>query len=405
MDARAARADPRQEGDMSEFYPYVTKPLKGAKAFTEVSETASQAQAAILLKLGRQLRGDDEALTGLARGSRAGAMLAEAGAEDDPTFPVPRLRPSRTPVSRREARAGAAEHFGFAAGQPASAQVGALAEGAKRLYKDPTVDTAAELMEMCLGHDKALVQIAAASAYFPVTTDPARCVRILATGVKSADSLEREVAATALARIQPDHPALRGLGRMKRARARRRAPETITLVHGTFATNAEWYQPPRTGSPGGDFFTYVRGLRADLYDQPDFFRWTGGYSDAARDLGAVDLERWVRAHNESGLDIMGHSHGANVILRATQLGMQAGKVVLLSCPVHVHKYMPDFSRVQKPVFSVRVRLDLVILADRGGQRFNHPDIKEIVLPIWFDHGASHNPQVWKDHGVDKKIKL
>lgn len=71
----------------------------------------------------------------------------------------------------------------------------------------------------------------------------------------------------------------------------------------------------------------------------------------------------------------------------------------------MHKYLPDFTRVKTPVYSVRVRLDLVILADRGGQRFNHPEIKEIVLPIWFDHGASHDPRVWQDHGVDKKIKL
>ena len=68
-------------------------------------------------------------------------------------------------------------------------------------------------------------------------------------------------------------------------------------------------------------------------------------------------------HNEAGLDIMGHSHGANVILRATQQGMVAGKVVLLSCPVHVHKYFPNFANLKRPVYSVRVKMDLVILAD------------------------------------------
>lgn len=384
---------------MSDFYPHVTRPLKGVRAFSEISETSSQSQAAILLKLGRQLRGDDEALTGLARAARGAALVAEAGAEDDPQFPVPRLRPSRTPVPRREARAHATRRLGFAPTLPASAQVAVLAEGARQLYERPTVESAAGLMEVCLSHDRELVRIAAAAAYYPITTDPARCVRTLVSGLRSADSLEREVAATALARIQPDHPALRRLVRMRRAPARRGPSHTVTLVHGTFATDAAWYQP------GGDFFTHIKALRSDLYDQPDFFRWSGRYSDGARDVAAVDLERWVRMHQESGLDILGHSHGANVILRATQLGMQAGKVVLLSCPVHVHKYLPDFTRVKTPVYSVRVRLDLVILADRGGQRFNHPEIKEIVLPIWFDHGASHDPRVWQDHGVDKKIKL
>ena len=52
---------------MSEFYPTITKPLRGARAFKEVSETASQPQAAILLMLARQLRGDDESLVARAR--------------------------------------------------------------------------------------------------------------------------------------------------------------------------------------------------------------------------------------------------------------------------------------------------------------------------------------------------
>ncbi|MFN0096422.1 MAG: hypothetical protein ACKVVT_16805 [Dehalococcoidia bacterium] len=76
--------------------------------------------------------------------------------------------------------------------------------------------------------------------------------------------------------------------------------------------------------------------------------------------------------------------------------MTAGKAVLLSCPVH-KEYTPGpgLSRT----ISVRVRLDLVIPADRGGQRFKRPDVEEIVLPIWFDHFATHDPQVWKDHDL------
>jgi hypothetical protein len=53
--------------------------------------------------------------------------------------------------------------------------------------------------------------------------------------------------------------------------------------------------------------------------------------------------------------------------------------------------------------SIRVKLDLVILADGGGQRFNHPKIKEIVLPIWFNHSISHEPQTWIDHNLPSKI--
>ena len=83
---------------------------------------------------------------------------------------------------------------------------------------------------------------------------------------------------------------------------------------------------------------------------------------------------------------------------ASQDGLTVGDLVLLSCPVHVHKYVPDFSRVARAI-SIRVHLDLVILIDGGGQRFHDPRIEENVLPIWFDHFASHEPEVWQDHDV------
>ena len=83
---------------------------------------------------------------------------------------------------------------------------------------------------------------------------------------------------------------------------------------------------------------------------------------------------------------------------ATHGGLQAGTLILLSCPVHPSKYFPDFANAAR-VISIRVRLDLVILADRGGQRFQDPRIEENVLPIWFDHSASRSPDVWREHGV------
>ena len=385
---------------MSQNYPPVSKPLKGPRAFSEISETASQPQAAILLMLARQLRGDDAALKARARATRAGRQVSESNLAARESFPVPQLRPSPRPVDARDVRARARRTLGFAAALDEKDFAAALTAGADRLYERETVDTAADLMEMCLSHPRELVRIAAAFAYLPITSAPARCTRILVRGLASLDDLERELAATALSRVQPDHRALRRFTRTRRRPARRGRGQTITLVHGTFASDAEWYQPP-----GGSFFTYIKGLRPDLYNAADFFSWSGGYSDGARAQGAADLKAWVDGHNEAGLDIMGHSHGANVILRATQQGMVAGKVVLLSCPVHVHKYFPNFANLKRPVYSVRVKMDLVILADLGGQRFNHPDIREIILPIWFDHGASHDPQVWQQHNIAQKIAL
>jgi hypothetical protein len=83
---------------------------------------------------------------------------------------------------------------------------------------------------------------------------------------------------------------------------------------------------------------------------------------------------------------------------ANQAGTQIGRMILLSCPVHWPQYMPAFNRVNR-VISIRVHLDLVILADGGGQRFYDPRIEEHVLPLWFDHSLSHDPATWQQYNV------
>ena len=254
---------------MSEFYPHVTKPLRGARAFHEISETASQSQAAILLMMARQLRGDDAALAARARATRTAkhGVAADRGATYN--FPVPKLRPSQKPLAASEVQARAKKAYGHTREMEEPLRAKTYASCADRLYKRPTVDTAVELMEMCLSHPRLLVRIAAAYAYHPMTDTPERCIRRLVQGLSSQDRLELELAATALARIQPDHPALRRLSRKRRSRPQRRLAQTLTLVHGTWANGAEWYQP------GGGFFNFIKGLRSDLYGAADFFSWSG----------------------------------------------------------------------------------------------------------------------------------
>ncbi len=378
-------------------YPYLVKPLKGAASFSKISEETSQSQAAILLMLGRQLGGDDQAVT--ARARAAAKKVDLTGLESDSDFPVPKLRPTATRVSRGAAAASLRKWHGAKALDASSAGWGrAFSDSAARLYDQPSLETAGNLFEMCLSHPVDLVRISAAAAYFPVSTEPSRLIRILAQGCKSQDHLERNVAATALARIDPGNPALRGLTRPVKKKKKGNPAQTAMLIHGTWASDGTWWQP------GGDFHTYIKGLRSDLYSAADRFQWTGGYSDGARAMAAADLKTWVEGHNESGLDLIGHSHGASVMMLATANGMRAGKLVLLSCPVHVDKYFPNFSH-STSVHSVRVRLDLVILADRGGQKFVDPRIKENVLPIWFNHSATHDPAVWKKYKVPAKISL
>jgi hypothetical protein len=386
---------------MSLHYPHLATPPKGLAAFDRIAEDTTPSQAAVLLALGNQMRGGELPLR-----ARAAALKRKGfvGEEPKSDFPVPKLRAVEGAVSFGDSLARLQKLHAYKPRKRAARYVtqsyeNAYRDCAERVFKKPVATNAADLFALCLDHPKALVRIAAAIASLPLTTRPQQNLRALVSGLKSDDELERSLAATGLARTYPDHPALRRLSRGKTARRVKRRRNTSLLIHGTWASDNPWYQP------GGDFFKHIRSRRADLYGAADFFKWSGGWSDGARQTGAVELRQWVESRNEQGLDLIGHSHGANLMLKATDLGLVIGKAVLLSCPVHVDKYFPNFAHLQAPIFSVRVHMDLVILADGGGQRFSHPEIKEIVLPIWFDHSATHEPQVWIDNNLAHKISL
>ena len=92
------------------------------------------------------------------------------------------------------------------------------------------------------------------------------------------------------------------------------------------------------------------------------FGWSGLYSDGARQLAAQQLVDWMADQNLQRPDFFAHSHGGTVANLATRRGLEFDRLVLLSWPVH-EQWFPDFNRVGR-VIDVRVRLDLIILADR-----------------------------------------
>ena len=381
-------------------YPYVEHPIVGKNAFTSVGDESSQSQAAILLSLGQKLRGDNEALKARERHAATAHKLDQSAPanseslgsdEDNVHFPVPDVKPTTLRVASSMRQSAIKESFGASTLKERWDRT--YADCADQLYDRPTPDNAANLFELALNHPVPLVRLAAAIAYFPICAEPARLLKIIAAGVSSKNSLERDVAATALGRLDPTNPALTKLKPSgKPAKKARSKLETLMLVHGTWAANEPWWQK------GGDFHSFVSGFRPDTYAKSDRFGWTGGYSNADRAQAAADLVKWVKDRGESGLDLIGHSHGANVMMLATASGMKAGKLILLSCPVHLSKYFPDFANCTS-VHSVRVKMDLVILADGGGQKFFGNGIKENVLPIWFNHSATYDPAVWNAHGV------
>jgi hypothetical protein len=387
---------------MSALYPHRKKPFTGLSAFHHSGVETGPSQAAQLLHMGNQLRQSDVALVARAKAQRRKGFVQPALLDE---LEVPVLKPSGRLVPREESQSRLAKLHPYSlravpvATRDEGAFEAAFQKTAERVFTQPLAQHAADLFSLGLEHPHALVRIAAAISSLRVSTEPQHAVRELVKGLKSADALERTLAATGLARHYPEHPALRALARGRAAKRRKKPPETLMLVHGTWACDAPWYQP------GGDFFSFIHTARQDLYNQADFFRWSGAFSDGARQQGAMDLQKWVADRHEEGLDLMGHSHGGNIMFKATEMGLKLGRVVVLSCPVHVDKYFPAFGNLTAPVVSVRVQHDLVIMADGGGQLFTHPDITEIVLPIWFDHSATHDPKVWQDNRLVQKVKL
>jgi len=340
----------------------VTEPPSVREAFELTDEAALLTQAAYLLMVGSQLRGD----------APGRARLEEIIPEEDfAALGVPLLLPAPGRIDSERIRRSLTGRFGTSVvatipqGDDVTWRKDIFADLAREHFRELTPATAASLMEACLLHPHELVRVATAAAYHDRSSEPERLTGILEQGTRSVDFLTRQLAATALAQVAPNHPRLSDLQRSARraAGAAGARAHTAMLIHGTWALGASWWQP------GGDFHSYLlQSIRTDLYKNNDRFVWSGGYSDDARAAGADDLLIWVNRHNEQGIDLFTHSHGGSVAMLASNKGVQIGELVLLSCPVHVPKYQPDFSRVKK-VVSIRVRLDLVILADRGGQRF------------------------------------
>ncbi len=109
------------------------------------------------------------------------------------------------------------------------------------------------------------------------------------------------------------------------------------------------------------------------------------------------MKQWIGDQGLDTPDFFAHSHGGTVANLATKQGVEFKNLVLLAWPVHT-QWLPDFSKVDR-IIDIRVRLDLVITLDRGGQRFpGHPKVEE-HRNGWFDHPAPHEPPYWDEHGL------
>jgi|YNPBryunderm2012_1023409.scaffolds.fasta_scaffold00759_2 hypothetical protein len=380
----------------------VTDPIRCPDAFRYESSDALQAQAACLLILGIHLRRDVEAMR--ARSDEDEIDSDVLPSDDMEQFPVPQVRRGPTRRSASDLQRELLQRFQprfweTATGDLAlSFEQDVFFELAVGFYDNPSPETAMLLMEACLWHPDELVRVAAAASSMPIRREPQRPLAILEQGTLSDQPLVVAVAATALAAVAPEHSRLQALLQPQANPPSGNPSRTCLLVHGTFGQTSAWWQP------GGDLHDYIaQNVRSDVYDAPDRFSWSGGWSDAARSLGGYGLYSWIQQKQfAQPATIVAHSHGGNVAMLASQNGAHFDTLALLSCPVHYYKYKPDFSRIFKTV-SIRVRLDLAILADGGGQRFKDPAIQEKVLPIWFDHGAVLAPQTWIQYNLGSML--
>ena len=254
------------------------RPIAGPQAFTNLQNpTHVQSQAATLLLIGSHLRGDLAATEARARAAGvrgpSPVTIVEAIPADDLAalgFPPMAAGTARFAPGDLE-RAAGVRFTARSTGAPAPADVRAASRRLRRVaevfYRDANPQNAAALLEVSLRHPHELVRVAAAASYMEMTVAPTRAIRILERGVRSRDPLVRDVAAHALARVDPRNARLAPLLVARRQPSRRRPTRTSTIVHGTWARTSAWWQPPT-----GDFWKYLHDtVDPQLYAAADRF--------------------------------------------------------------------------------------------------------------------------------------
>jgi pimeloyl-ACP methyl ester carboxylesterase len=266
----------------------------------------------------------------------------------------------------------------------------------RELYRKPDPLTAAAIEEAGLHNLYRIVRTAAAIAVLDTTGPRPDVIAELVESAQVQDIDIRELARTGLARAVPDHPLLEKFVTGPRDIRRRRRPSNTAVVsHGTWASNSDWWRP------GGEFYNYLKTITPSLHLHNKSFGWSGDYSHAQREVAARDLIEWVGDENLNQPDYFAHSHGGTVANLATKRDLKLSRLVFLSLPVH-SDWLPKLVNVTR-IIDIRVRADLVILADLGGQRLpaslrNSPKVKE-ARNGWFSHSASHEPGYWQQHGL------
>lgn len=165
-------------------------------------------------------------------------------------------------------------------------------------------------------------------------------------------------------------------------------PEMTILVHGTWAATSTWWQP------SGSLWTHVNGITGNAYSGSDSFSWSGRNKHADRVKAAQDLCAWANTHPTDHLDIIAHSHGGNVCLLASRLGLKIRKLINLGTPIRL-EYLPNLSNigVLHNVFSTgdRVQTPTATIPNRRAEGRSLGDSSTTMNHRAADDGRGNNP--------------
>src|SRR5260370_9197731 len=186
----------------------VTNPPFARDAFERTDETGFLTQAAYLLVLGLQLRGNAPGQANL------GEIIPE---EDISALGVPPLSPAPGRIDSERIRRSLASRFGnsVSAAIPAGEDVTWRSDTFAALHRDPfsepTAAKAGSLMEACVRHPHELLRVAAAAAYHDRSSELEKLIAILEQGTRSVALFILQLPATALELVAPIHTRLSDL--------------------------------------------------------------------------------------------------------------------------------------------------------------------------------------------------
>ncbi len=182
----------------------------------------------------------------------------------------------------------------------------------------------------------------------------------------------------------------------------------LIIVHGTWAARFGWWKP------GGEFWTYIRAIKENLYEGENPFRWSGANKHEKRVEAAKKLVEWAEAHGVTELDAIAHSHGGNVCFLASQFGLRFRKLITLGTPIRL-EYLPNLRNIGAlhNIFSTRdmIQTPAGTLPNRRAEGRTLGDTLEVTNHfadnneegIRPGHSGLHEPGIWRICGFDKLL--